>query len=234
MGIGNSRASDLSGHVLRSAAVVGALAFAAGFAAPLLLSSSNLGPLVGIFITGPLGALAGALWGVLKAARNDNPPPANAIIAWLAATWGAILLYTLFLIGLTPQSAVPAIGLQGLVLASSASLLYAAGSRTLVSTPIRRCGPIALATLALVIVTSAFPPVTRPWWGTTAARARLDSIAVPKRAFLIDSRFDASRQVPLLAVDRRRLMLEWLILGGAALALGRFVCAAPNRPRADA
>jgi hypothetical protein len=40
---------------------VGAIGLFAGFVGPLLLSDSNLGPLLGLLITGPLGFVAGAL-----------------------------------------------------------------------------------------------------------------------------------------------------------------------------
>jgi hypothetical protein len=40
---------------------VGAIGLFGGFVGPLLLSDSNLGPLLGILITGPLGFVAGAL-----------------------------------------------------------------------------------------------------------------------------------------------------------------------------
>jgi hypothetical protein len=48
-----------------SAAGVGAVSFLAGFAGPILLRPDlPQGPLLGIFYTGPLGALAGAVLGV--------------------------------------------------------------------------------------------------------------------------------------------------------------------------
>jgi hypothetical protein len=46
------------------AAILGALGFAAGFFGPMLLApEANQGPLLGIFYTGPAGALLGALIG---------------------------------------------------------------------------------------------------------------------------------------------------------------------------
>ncbi len=48
--------------VLVGAVGVGAVAFELGFTGPLLLSSSNLGPLLG-FLTGPVGLVVGALVG---------------------------------------------------------------------------------------------------------------------------------------------------------------------------
>jgi hypothetical protein len=46
--------------------VVGVISFLAGFAGPIILHpDSPQGPLLGIFFTGPLGALAGAVLGAI-------------------------------------------------------------------------------------------------------------------------------------------------------------------------
>src|SRR5262245_61729183 len=51
------------------AAVIGGVAFAAGFAGPIILRPDlPQGPLLGIFITGPLGVVAGAILGALVGA----------------------------------------------------------------------------------------------------------------------------------------------------------------------
>jgi hypothetical protein len=52
---------------------VGAIGLFAGFVGPLLLSDSNLGPLLGILITGPLGFVAGALAAGAFGATVRNP-----------------------------------------------------------------------------------------------------------------------------------------------------------------
>lgn len=55
----------VAGWCLGTAFVVGAVAFVAGFFGPLLLSpDSPQGPLLGIFITGPLGFVVGAVIGL--------------------------------------------------------------------------------------------------------------------------------------------------------------------------
>ena len=49
----------------KGGALVGAVGFVLGFAGPLLLwPHGNLGPLLGILVTGPLGFVAGALGGL--------------------------------------------------------------------------------------------------------------------------------------------------------------------------
>ena len=63
------------------AAVVGGVAFAAGFFGPIIfMPNANQGPLLGIFFTGPLGAFAGTILGLLtfivvKKLRQPSPPP---------------------------------------------------------------------------------------------------------------------------------------------------------------
>jgi hypothetical protein len=56
---------------------VGAIGLFAGFVGPLLLSDSNLGPLLGILITGPLGFVAGALAAGAFGAIGQEPPGLN-------------------------------------------------------------------------------------------------------------------------------------------------------------
>jgi hypothetical protein len=58
------------------AAVVGALAFCAGFFGPMILApGANQGPLLGLFITGPLGFVGGGTAGLIYALwrRSNNP-----------------------------------------------------------------------------------------------------------------------------------------------------------------
>ena len=58
-------------RVLVTAAVVGGVAFAAGFFGPLIFTpEANQGPLLGIFITGPLGFVFGMGIGVWREARR--------------------------------------------------------------------------------------------------------------------------------------------------------------------
>jgi hypothetical protein len=54
--------------MLRYALVLGAAGFAAGFFGPMLLApDANQGPLLGIFIMGPLGVVIGAALGLVVA-----------------------------------------------------------------------------------------------------------------------------------------------------------------------
>ena len=64
--------------IMVGALVSGGIAFSIGFFGPvILLPSSNQGPLVGIFITGPLGFLIGGIGGAVYwcACRSDEAHP---------------------------------------------------------------------------------------------------------------------------------------------------------------
>jgi hypothetical protein len=52
---------------------IGIICFLAGFVGPMILApGANQGPLLGIFYTGPIGTLAGILWGFLRAMRRRS------------------------------------------------------------------------------------------------------------------------------------------------------------------
>jgi len=54
--------------------VVGGISFLAGFVGPILLDpNSPQGPLLGIFFTGPLGAIAGAILGAVIGLLVPSP-----------------------------------------------------------------------------------------------------------------------------------------------------------------
>ena len=58
-------------NVLGFASFVGLAAFLAGFVGPMVVTpGANQGPMLGIFISGPLGLLAGLVWGVARAVRR--------------------------------------------------------------------------------------------------------------------------------------------------------------------
>jgi hypothetical protein len=61
--------------VLQGGLVVGGIGFAVGFFGPLVWSpGANQGPLLGIFVTGPIGFVAGAALGWLYARARLRPP----------------------------------------------------------------------------------------------------------------------------------------------------------------
>jgi hypothetical protein len=59
------------GSMFKGALIVGGIGFCAGFFGPMVFApDANQGPLLGIFITGPLGALLGAIGGVVYASSQ--------------------------------------------------------------------------------------------------------------------------------------------------------------------
>jgi hypothetical protein len=200
---------------------VGGISFAAGFFGPLLLSQSNLGPLLGIFITGPLGALAGALIGATLVARDSI----RFSVAWIGVIWATTMVYT-WLAFLVVPWAIYAIALQCLVIAASIFLLSTRETRMQLPDHWRRSGPIAIAAQATMLLITLFPPVVRPGWGA----APDPTAPLPSFAFILDGRFDASRHVPQFAVDRATLALAWLAVLVVAIGLCLLIRRSRFRP----
>jgi hypothetical protein len=72
---GGERVSrSLAMSIVRGAVVVGTLGFVAGFFGPIIFTpKANQGPLLGIFITGPLGVIVGAIGGGVQwSMRRDE------------------------------------------------------------------------------------------------------------------------------------------------------------------
>ena len=64
----NEKSRRRIGYALLGGVVLGSVRFFAGFFGPLILTpANNLGPLLGIFLTGPLGFVVGAVIGVVYA-----------------------------------------------------------------------------------------------------------------------------------------------------------------------
>jgi len=60
-------------HMMRWAAILGFAGFISGFFGPMIFRpDANQGPMLGIFITGPLGVLVGALFGLIKWIKRDD------------------------------------------------------------------------------------------------------------------------------------------------------------------
>jgi hypothetical protein len=187
----------------------------------LFLSTSNLGPLLGIFVTGPLGAIAGMLWGVDRAARESGGTQTTLLLSLLCGTWILTLLYTLFAIVLAARLAAPAIAFQLLVLVATIVFVHRAGVAPKLP---RRYRPILPCLMAFVLMTTAFPPVARTAWSSTPHDG---AAAIPRFTFILDGRLDASRHVPPLGVDRSLLVLLWI---AAALVAGAATIAVRHHP----
>ena len=60
-------------HPIGFALFIGGIAFSVGFFGPMVFTpDANQGPMLGIFITGPLGLLVGAVWGGMRAVRRGR------------------------------------------------------------------------------------------------------------------------------------------------------------------
>lgn len=78
----------------RWALVLGLTGLVCGFVGPMVFApESNQGPMLGIFITGPAGALGGAIFGAVVGARDTRKPIANALLAVAALLVAATTLY---------------------------------------------------------------------------------------------------------------------------------------------
>ena len=192
-----------SSIIVAWAALVGGLSFSAGFIGPVLFSDSNLGPLLGIFVTGPLGVLAGVLIGILISARRNAPRLATTEVRWLGGAWLGAILFTLA--ASTVGIGWFSIGAQLSVLACAAALFYSMPSQ--LPQAVRRSRSVILLGVALVLATSIYPPV-----------ASVDGEQPPFASFL-DHRFDASTRVPEYTVDQTNLLLSWLIIAATVFLL---------------
>ena len=181
-----------------TALIAGCVAFAIGFVGPAVFSSSNLGPLLGIFVTGPLGLLVGALVGILVSAGDSAGRALNAELRWLLGAWLATLLYTLgsSVVGI----GLVAIGAQVAVIICAAVLLYLVPAT--LPQWISSNRPIFLLGGLSAFLASLFPPVVQASGRTTFAH-------------FLDPRFDASTHVPDYVVDQSILFLIFVVIVSA-------------------
>jgi len=211
---------SLLASVAKWAMIIGSIAFVGGFVGSIFLSSSNLGPLLGIFVTGPVGVLAGALWGAVHWAIHSAGSEVAAVTRWIALLWIMALFYTLLMVRLVAKAALPGVAVQLLILFASVFLLYHHGTGKRLPEMVQKCGPIALAVNTVIVAMTLFPPVMRPWWGPTAVSAHESAASLPTVAFLLHPGFDASTHVPEFTVNVGVLVLEWI----AALVAGSLTC----------
>ena len=72
------RTRRIGRSAVRHGVIIGGISVAAGFCGPIIFApDANQGPLLGIFITGPLGFLVGLIVGVVRAllAERDQAGP---------------------------------------------------------------------------------------------------------------------------------------------------------------
>jgi hypothetical protein len=203
-------------RIVAWALCVGGVSFAAGFFGPIFFSTpraANVGPLLGILVTGPLGTLVGAWIGALSVAKESG----RLSIACIGLVWVMALLYAFLAFGLGGWLGIPAIPLQLLVVTSIIFLFSRRETRAQLPDDMRRCGPMAVMALLIILLMTLFPPVIRPWW-VPAAQQPVTTRQLPSFAFIFDDRFDTSR-LPELAVNRGKLASEWLITAVMVIGL---------------
>jgi hypothetical protein len=208
--------------------VIGAVSFAAGFAGPLLLSNSNLGPLLGIFVTGPLGFLVGGLVGALRVSNRS----ARLSSISIAVVWALALAYTYFAALLLVPMAYFLVPLHALIIASTIYLLASPTTRAQLPDNLRRSGLVVIAAQMIIAGTTLYPPVIKPWWGTAGDPP---PEPFPSFAFVLDHGFELSKRIPTFpqfVVNRSQLVLEWLIVIAVAFTLSLLIRALRGRPAA--
>jgi len=73
-----------AGFALFLAVIVGGVCFVAGFFGPMILApQANQGPMLGIFITGPLGFIAGGIIGLVL----PSVAPNNRLLRYFDKTY---------------------------------------------------------------------------------------------------------------------------------------------------
>jgi hypothetical protein len=207
----------------------GGIGCALGFVGTTVVGGGNLGPLLGILVTGPLGTLAGALFGIIRSTQKAEGRSIRPELRWLGIVWVLTLLYVAG--SLVLPSIWLAVTPQALVLLTTAFLLWKGEARHKLPVLWRRCGPVALAAGLMILLLTVFPPITRPWWQAPRDEARTRAAfpdGIPRRAALTNPHFDASRRVPDFAVDRSQLLVEWLVVGVVAATVTVVIARTPG------
>lgn len=194
----------------------------AGTVGPMLVSASNLGPLLGVFVTGPAGLIVGALTGcVVWVARTHMSCWDRVPLMWISGIWLGALLYTLIMMLLGPMYALVGIILQCLTLGAVVSLSCRDGSSGAPRSSAARCRSTSIVISASVILMTLFPPVTAPRWGQQMPDPNAaSSDPLPVVAFLFDPGLDARQHAPRLALSLPILASEWIL----AILIGAIGC----------
>ncbi len=209
-------------HIVFWSVTVGGIGFALGFLGPMVLSPrNNLGPLLGIFVTGPAGVLLGPAVGVATRVRRTTLESLPAARTWLVLGWLLVCGYYGFSGSGMVVTARVAVCLMLAYLVVGAALAIRVGRLQGSSTMGKWLTWTLVVGAALVFALSLFPPVGKPSWARTAAKA---GGALPRSAFLFDEGFDGRRHLPIYAVDVGRWFAELLAAtiatGVARLGLG--------------
>jgi hypothetical protein len=196
--------------VAKRSLTAGAIGFGAGVLGAIFLSSSNLGPLIAILVTGPVGLFAGTAWGAVRWGLKSAPSVDPRVMRVLMRTWAVALLYTLLSVRLSSTLALGGAVMQFLVLAG----VFVLCSRRRVWFPLT---VIAGAVIAVIFLMTLFPPVTSPSFGPATVAPKPSQL--PIAAFILHPGFDATRHVPEFVVNTAGLLIEWMVtIAAGALA----------------
>ena len=194
-----------SGLIIGCGLGLGMISFLAGILGPIFLDpGSNQGPLLGIFITGPLGFVLGLVLGTLWSSWRDKTGNLRTEMNWLFAIWPLSALIYLFLLVFGGFVLLMVLGVQIAIVIVGGVLVAAAQKRPAILpvTTTRRI--ILIVAASAMTLMNAFPPVKEP--------GRLF-------IFLLDSRLDASMHVPDYSIDPFQLLLQWAFITSIALAM---------------
>jgi hypothetical protein len=87
-------------RILAWAIAIGGISFAVGFIGPMIVvPDANQGPMLGIFITGPLGFAAGLLIGVVRELLGRTKTPSDLLhdVDWTIARRGTAAIVAIIL-----------------------------------------------------------------------------------------------------------------------------------------
>jgi hypothetical protein len=233
----NKKSNDnlyLFDNIIKSAMLIGGISFAVGFVGPLLFSSSNIGPLIGIFITGPIGGMVGVIWGIVKSSRNANADNMNLILKALLIFWAITMLFLLFIMSFSQGAAFLVICLQGFIIVSSILMLFPPDSDSKLPENIKQIRLVIVITLIFIMLVSLFPPVTIPDLLRNASQESIDlDNSLPSNAFILDKRFDASIHFPLFVINKQLLIIEWILTIIVTFTINEVIIFQKNRKSID-
>ena len=189
---------------------LGIISFLAGLFGPILLKvGGNLGPIMGIIITIPLGFLVGLLLGTLWCGWTDKTGSLRTEMRWLFKIWlVSALIYYLFLPIFGGFVLLMFLGLQIAIVIVGGVLVAAGQKRPAIAPVTTKRRIILMVAAAAMTLMSAFPPVKE---------------SKPLFIFVLDSRLDASMQVPVYTIDPRQLLVQWTFIVSIAVAMSLLV-----------
>ena len=201
--------SAKSGLIIICGFGLGIISFLAGFLGPSILKvGGNLAPIMGIFVTGPLGFLVGLLLGTLWSGWTDKTGSLRTEMRWLFKIWLVSALIYLFLPIFGGFLLLMVLGLQIAIVIVGGVLVATDQKRpTIAPVTTKRRIILMVAAVAMTLM-SAFPPVKE---------------SKPLFIFVLDSKLDASMQIPVYTIDPRQLLVQWAFIVSIAVAMSLLV-----------